>query len=344
MSRRATVVTRRSRTGSSTSRSRVMAVVVVLAIACAAAPSAHADGVPYADDGALPWSSGATVKSPLELFASQLASRAVRKEGLEARCEGQTDWNALGAQKGFDPRRVFGYVMFTQPTRSGVPAGALVPHYLMELAPVVCDHLNRFALAAEKPTTCRAPTTVSETVTRLVTVQTPKRVAVTVRTPVTKAVKQVVNGKTRWVVKTVMVPVKKWKTVTVTEQKEVSEVVQTEVLGEPAPCYLGAGKTTAEMSSEYWSEYILFVEALQTVSHEAAHLAGIDDEASAHCQGLQNLAWWARQFGASVDDADAIALYFWEKRYPRNRGTEYWSSSCRDGGPLDIFPDISEWP
>lgn len=84
--------------------------------------------------------------------------------------------------------------------------------------------------------------------------------------------------------------------------------------------------------------------ALQTFTHEAAHLAGVDDEALAECLAMQNLAWFAAKAGASAEFAREIALDFWAW-YRRNRlGTSYGHPECRDGGALDLRPASPVWP
>jgi hypothetical protein len=47
--------------------------------------------------------------------------------------------------------------------------------------------------------------------------------------------------------------------------------------------------------------------------------------------------------GATKAYADRLADAAWRSRYP-SLPSEYRSSACRDGGPLDLFPDSAVWP
>jgi hypothetical protein len=69
--------------------------------------------------------------------------------------------------------------------------------------------------------------------------------------------------------------------------------------------------------------------ALQTLSHESQHLAGIQDEAAAECKGMQRLAWFARQFGATPDQALQMAGDYFRDFYEVKRpGTAYYLPTC----------------
>ena len=56
----------------------------------------------------------------------------------------------------------------------------------------------------------------------------------------------------------------------------------------------------------------------------------------------------AQQLGATADDAQAIALYYWDVIYPQYQTgaySQYWSSECRKGGALDLrLPGNTAWP
>lgn len=83
-------------------------------------------------------------------------------------------------------------------------------------------------------------------------------------------------------------------------------------------------------------------EALWTLAHEAWHLAGVRDEATAECYGLQRVAQIGTHLGAS--SPTALASLAWD-RYQRNRpGTALWSAECRPGGSLDLTPAEPSWP
>jgi hypothetical protein len=79
--------------------------------------------------------------------------------------------------------------------------------------------------------------------------------------------------------------------------------------------------------------YRLRVLALQTISHESQHLSGIRDEATAECNGLQKLAWFAEQLGASPEQGRVMARDYYRDVYLGiRRGTPYFRSDCPDPG------------
>jgi hypothetical protein len=78
-------------------------------------------------------------------------------------------------------------------------------------------------------------------------------------------------------------------------------------------------------------DYMNHVFALQTISHESQHLAGIRDEATAECNGMQKLAWFAQQFGATPEQARRMAGDYFHDFYEVERpGTPYYMPSCPD--------------
>lgn len=267
--------------------------------------------MPFPDDGALPWASGAASMSQLEQRATEIAGKLAGKPGVEIRCEGETEWKALAAQYRFDARFELGYVIFYLRGASRVPD----PNYLAELSPFACYYLQRFALADPKPTKCETVTRQTQTVFQ--TVQVKKKVRVKV------------GGK--------------WVTRTVITTKQVPRTVVTEVKGPPAPCYAG-GSVGPSMPASFWEEYENFALAILTLAHEAMHLGGVFDEDAAECSGLQWMPYVAEQLGATPDDARVIVRYALDKIYPQAQGTEYWSSDCREGGPMDLTPGDGVWP
>ena len=81
-------------------------------------------------------------------------------------------------------------------------------------------------------------------------------------------------------------------------------------------------------------DYMNRVFAVQTISHESQHLAGIRDEATAECNGMQHLAWFAQQFGASPDQARQMAHDYFHDFYEiRRPGTPYYLPTCPDPAP-----------
>lgn len=84
--------------------------------------------------------------------------------------------------------------------------------------------------------------------------------------------------------------------------------------------------------------------ALWVLAHEAEHLAGTQEEAVAECRGLQTLMFVALRLGADPSFAREMAAEAW-RAYPELRGgTEFYSTDCRDGGPLDLNPASPVWP
>lgn len=91
--------------------------------------------------------------------------------------------------------------------------------------------------------------------------------------------------------------------------------------------------TTTKRVRRVCPDYMKRVFALQTISHEAQHLARIRDEATAECNGMQRLAWFARQFGVSADQAVQMASDYHDAFYETVRpGTPYYLSTCPDPG------------
>lgn len=180
------------------------------------------------------------------------------------------------------------------------------------LAPTTCWHLWQFAMAPAKPTKCAAP-------------------PVTTRTIVYRLVRYRVRVHGRWV----------WRS------KRVATVVSRTVAGPTVPCY------PSTMPAVGLSEYQAYAYSLLTLTHESMHLYDfrlgwpVDVpawESRAECFGMQNVAWTATQFGDTADDAQTIARYLWETRYPGYAGTVYWSADCRENGPMDLSPGDGVWP
>jgi hypothetical protein len=104
------------------------------------ARSASAESAPLVAIPNLPWSDPQH-EHPLELLAGRIASE-IADHAVSVRCEGDSDWHALAAQRGFPPSRVFGYVAID----SGTPSS------FAELSPYACWNLWQFATATTKPT------------------------------------------------------------------------------------------------------------------------------------------------------------------------------------------------
>ncbi len=83
-------------------------------------------------------------------------------------------------------------------------------------------------------------------------------------------------------------------------------------------------------SSSVCHDYLNRVFALQTISHESQHLLGIRDEATAECNGMQKLAWFAERFGARPEQAGQMAGDYYGTFYLQRTGTAYYQPNCSD--------------
>jgi hypothetical protein len=83
--------------------------------------------------------------------------------------------------------------------------------------------------------------------------------------------------------------------------------------------------------------------ALFVLAHETDHVAGVDDEAVATCDGLQNVARVARVLGVDATYAQKLALTYWERVYPREPA-HYRTIACGPDRPLDRTPGDGMWP
>jgi hypothetical protein len=175
---------------------------------------------------------------------------------------------------------------------------------------MVCLPLKRFAVAQTKPTKC---------------------IVVTYK-PTAVYVRKVVNGVTR----------------------RVRQVTYTKVKT-PRPCYLGELHSTRKMAQSYWDAYGTYSNAILTLAHESIHFRSAAGdlfdplgEAKASCYGMQWMPFVAQQLGATADDAQAIALYYWDVIYPQYRSgayAQYWSYECRKRGSLDLrLSGNTVWP
>jgi hypothetical protein len=252
----------------------VLAATLALLAGVAGSPAA------YGDEPPVPWEGGATVETPFEHYAGQLAS-AVAGRPARVICNGPTDWGRLASQRRFNPASAWGFVAFDYDT----PTDSYLPSDSMQLSQPACWYLDEYwrAPAAEKGKLC--------------TVQSRQRFRLkTAKVKVTKRVKVKGTWLTRvfYVTRTTRVPVQ-------------------------AP------------KSSVCHDYMNRVFALQTISHESQHLAGIRDEATAECNGMQQLAWFAQRFGATLQQARQMAGDYFRDFYEVERpGTPYYLPSCPD--------------
>jgi hypothetical protein len=299
-------------------------LLLALLVALAAPVAASADTAPIADDGSLPWASGAAL-SPIEALAGRIVS-TISGRTASVRCEGDYDWGVLAAQQGFDPAAELGYVPFWIHVAGGVQVGEPEADTFAELSPTVCRNLNTFAVATSKPTKCSAvrpaPQRTTSVVRRRVT--TTKRVKVHVH-----------GGGVAY----------RTKRVTTWQTKTVQRTAYAQVTAAPAPCYAGQDRSLVSPADTYWGAYFQYALAMLAVAHEAVHLGNDASEVHANCYGLQWVRYVAQQLGASDDDAAAIARYVAEVVYPRYEAVPgYWSADCVAGGPLDLHPADPAWP
>ena len=83
--------------------------------------------------------------------------------------------------------------------------------------------------------------------------------------------------------------------------------------------------------------------AVNVLSHEAWHLAGVRNEADTQCYALQSNAQTAMRLGAREDDARSIAAFISREVQPA-LPSDYRTPNCYEGGPLDLHPDRRSWP
>jgi hypothetical protein len=85
------------------------------------------------------------------------------------------------------------------------------------------------------------------------------------------------------------------------------------------------------------------IHALETLAHEAWHLAGHAGEATAQCYAMQRIAFVAAALGAPTEQGVALARAAFAVLYPQ-MPEEYRSGECRDGGSLDLSRASSIFP
>jgi hypothetical protein len=106
-------------------------------------------------------------------------------------------------------------------------------------------------------------------------------------------------------------------------------------------CRHGTGSQKRQLGEcDDWAAKLLSVHVL---GHESVHLAGVVDEATADCLGMQLDAYVAERLGATRAFARSLAREYWTTYY-RSQVPSYRSPSCRDGRALDLFPDLKGWP
>lgn len=84
------------------------------------------------------------------------------------------------------------------------------------------------------------------------------------------------------------------------------------------------------------------VVAVHTVTHEAMHMAGEQDEALTECAAVQRDASTARQLGASTPEAATLARRYWTEVYPLMPDA-YRTGECVAGGQRDEHLGDGPW-
>jgi hypothetical protein len=82
--------------------------------------------------------------------------------------------------------------------------------------------------------------------------------------------------------------------------------------------------------------------AAATLAHESVHAAGIADEATAECHGIQWLERTAAALGVEAGYASELRDAYWA-HYDRMPAL-YLSAECRDGGELDLRAGSARFP
>jgi hypothetical protein len=94
------------------------------------------------------------------------------------------------------------------------------------------------------------------------------------------------------------------------------------------------------------AEFPQRMHAVQTLAHEAFHLAGIRGEAEADCYAMQRLGVVGIWLGADpAFAADMLGwMWNWYQHHQVTKPSEYFSPDCREDGPLDLTPGDGNWP
>jgi hypothetical protein len=83
-------------------------------------------------------------------------------------------------------------------------------------------------------------------------------------------------------------------------------------------------------------------EAINTLTHEAMHMRGWIDEATAQWFAIQEDAWTTRELGGTAEEGRVVADFVLATQPGLPR--EYQSAACRPGGALDLHPETAAFP
>jgi hypothetical protein len=94
------------------------------------------------------------------------------------------------------------------------------------------------------------------------------------------------------------------------------------------------------------AEFPQRVHAVQTLAHEAFHLAGIRSEAEADCYAMQTIGAVGLRLGADPWFAAEMRgwMWSWYQSHQATKPSEYFSPDCHEDGPLDLTPGDAHWP
>ncbi len=139
----------------------IVACVAIAACAVCVPAVADADTPVLPTSDSLPWTDPAH-HSPLEELATSVASR-IAQRSVRVYCDGETDWEALGAAREFDPNGVAGLVdtphYYYPATRTFVDSADIA-----HLSPEACQFLWQYGMASAKQTKCPTMLTQEKTV------------------------------------------------------------------------------------------------------------------------------------------------------------------------------------
>ncbi len=83
---------------------------------------------------------------------------------------------------------------------------------------------------------------------------------------------------------------------------------------------------------------------MKVLAHESQHLRGIDNEATADCYGLQDMAAVGRGLGLGDEEARSVAEYAWVYIYPRGEGGVLVGGVPRRRRRSTGGPNTFRWP
>jgi hypothetical protein len=277
--------------------------VVLLLVFAGAAAAASVDRAKIPPGSRAPWSSSRH-DTPLEKVASKIASHIAGHQ-VAVHCDTLARFRALASNS-----NEIGLVhqLYDRASKRYVRTATTI-----ELSPIVCGPLQRFAEAAVKPTSCDSHPLPGVALT---------------------------HGPC-------------FLPITVTRESNVPRLCSQSgcyrVLATQSPgwwhnygLYVKALQTLGHEAIHAWQG-----QAGRPVPDDSVV------EAQAECEGIEWISDIAVAFGDSALDAQTLASYYWLTAYPSERQPgsayahrrPYWSASCGPGGPWDVRASGSTfWP